>query len=623
MKAIPEFVSESLSDPRQAIVGRVKDFLTLDHGDRLNPASCTMFLLKGNSSDDIEELVKFVSPALRGAAGINIHLDNFEASNNIDPGSISFTLDYDHPDYDAFLNSRLSHWLLPPDRCITNTSTLLIPADSMDDVLSDGGNAVRYAGIDSTVASVFRYIRRGDRVVVDLSLLRPAGTTNSAGLTASGAVSFANIMIKAAKLAQHYTIQNMLSFLSVFNEELRKGGVYKRGALVATLPTDHALIKQFLSVDPTAHDRLFKAVRITYDHEINGVPDDILDHILARYNDGDLWLSKSVYDEKTGKLLRINVCHEVYLLSRQTCDLSSVNLAGCKIEDIAPTTDRLMRTMIWIHSQDYKAESGIYESAKTDKQIGLGYLGLANLLAREGVSYKEFARAIDAVAKALYYGGYDPNAIGIFSYALNPKAVEIVNAIYQGLAMASERAKEYGLDRAFAIAPTASVSFRYQDLAGFTATPEISPPLARRVERTSQIDDELARVYDYGNVEIASEVAFEDYQAIVQGFQMLFDYFDLGQSISFNYWIDMTKEGFSDWLNSDIKTVYYRLKVDNGYQDKSVANTETSSDQSAESDNSYDFLSMFSQAVATGQSSDDGSGKVCIVGDSDCSACAS
>ena len=44
-------------------------------------------------------------------------------------------------------------------------------------------------------------------------------------------------------------------------------------------------------------------------------------------------------------------------------------------------------------------------------------------------------------------------------------------------------ARRNGMVRAFAIAPTASCSYRSQDADGFTCAPEIAPPIARTVDR--------------------------------------------------------------------------------------------------------------------------------------------
>ena len=48
-----------------------------------------------------------------------------------------------------------------------------------------------------------------------------------------------------------------------------------------------------------------------------------------------------------------------------------------------------------LHSKTGVGETGEYLPATDDRQVGLGVLGLANLLRRYGVSYEQFGRALD------------------------------------------------------------------------------------------------------------------------------------------------------------------------------------------------------------------------------------
>ena len=75
--------------------------------------------------------------------------------------------------------------------------------------------------------------------------------------------------------------------------------------------------------------------------------------------------------------------------------------------------------------------------------------------------------------------------------------------------------------RAFAIAPTASCSYRSQDLEGFTSTPEIAPPISRTVDRDSGTFG--VQQYEYGDVEIASEVGWYAYKRVADGIMTMLD----------------------------------------------------------------------------------------------------
>ena len=76
---------------------------------------------------------------------------------------------------------------------------------------------------------------------------------------------------------------------------------------------------------------------------------------------------------------------------------------------------------------------------------------------------------------------------------------------------AAEVARTYNMKRAFAIAPTASCSYRVRTLDGYTATPEIAPPISTTVDRDSGTFG-VETVLDYGDVETASEVGWDDYK---------------------------------------------------------------------------------------------------------------
>ena len=126
--------------------------------------------------------------------------------------------------------------------------------------------------------------------------------------------------------------------------------------------------------------------------------------------------------------------------------------------------------------------------------------------------------------------------------------------------------------RSFAIAPTASCSYRSQDLEGFTSTPEIAPPISRTVDRDS--GEFGVKRYDYGDVEIASEVGWDDYKRVADGIITILNKTGLLHGYSFNSWSDMVTydEAFiADWLNSPQTSLYYSLQVMSDVQDKSDA----------------------------------------------------
>ena len=111
---------------------------------------------------------------------------------------------------------------------------------------------------------------------------------------------------------------------------------------------------------------------------------------------GDVWLNKIRYDEN-GKRIYGNVCLEVYLPSRGTCLLQHINLGACETSDIPKAFADGMFELCELHARTGVGESGEYLSPEVDRQVGLGMLGLANLLRRYGVSYAAFGEGLDRV----------------------------------------------------------------------------------------------------------------------------------------------------------------------------------------------------------------------------------
>ena len=187
-------------------------------------------------------------------------------------------------------------------------------------------------------------------------------------------------------------------------------------------------------------------------------------------------------------------------------------------------------------------------------------LGLANLLALEGVTYAEFGEALN---QHLYES---------VDTIVTPAARKIVLALQDGINAAAEVARQSDMDRAFAIAPTASCSYRYKDRAGCTTAPELAPPIGRTVDRDSSTFG--VETYDYGLVETSEEVGWDAYKRVVDGICELLHRTGLFHGYSFNTWSDVvqyTPEFIENWLASPQTSMYYSLQVMQNTQAKDDA----------------------------------------------------
>jgi len=393
-------------------------------------------------------------------------------------------------------------------------------------------------GIESSWLFASHALRYGAGCAIHLSKLRPKGSTNEAGLVASGPVSFAKIY-------------------STLNEILRRGGHYKNGAIVAHLDLSHPDILEFISCSRSELPWVKRCVNIN-PHWWDTATTEIKQALIQGIKQGDIWLNKTKVD-KNGNRIRGNVCLEVYLPSRGTCLLQHVNLGQCEIEDLPNAFATGMSELCSLHAKTGVGESGQYLDPEVDRQVGLGMLGLANFLRKHSITYAEFGEALAVINS------------GSSNYERTPAYI-VARELQKAVQGAAEVAKYARMERAFAIAPTASCSYRYKDLDGYTTCPEIAPPIARQVDRDSGTFG--VQSFDYGPVEIASEVGWDAYKKVADGIVQMLDSTGLLHGYSFNSWSDVVTydEAFiEEWLASPQTSLYYSLQVMGDTQDKSDA----------------------------------------------------
>ena len=421
---------------------------------------------------------------------------------------------------------RVQSWLDNPESRLPVSCTVFVVEDSMEGP----------EGIEASWRFVSHALRHGAGCAVHLSKLRPKGHENGKGLTASGPVSFAKIY-------------------STLNETLRRGGVYKNGAVVAHLDINHPDIIEFVQAPRSELSWIKRCVNLDtglWSKADNKTRSAIIEGIRS----GDIWLNKIKYDNN-GKRIRGNVCLEVYLPSRGTCLLQHINLAACNPRDLKKAFAQGMSELCDLHGRTGVGGSGEYLPSDIDRQVGLGMLGLSNLLRRNNVTYKEFGEALQATNDGIPGLG---------------RAGLIATELFRGIQAAAQIARNNNMVRAFAIAPTASCSYRSKDRDGFTSTPEIAPPISRKIDRDSGTFG--VQQYDYGDVEIASEVGWDAYKQVADQIMYMLNFTGLLHGYSFNSWSDVVtydEKFVQEWLDSPQTSLYYSLQVMGDVQDKSDA----------------------------------------------------
>ena len=421
------------------------------------------------------------------------------------------------PNYIA-RTGRVQSWLDNPESRLPVSCTVFVVEDTME-----GLN-----GIESSWRFVSHALRNAAGVAVHLSKLRPRGTENGKGLVSSGPVSFARIY-------------------SGLNEVLRRGGTYKNGACVIHLDLNHPDAEEFVDASRQELPWVKKCLDVTPEWW-NETSELLRTKILRGIQSGDIWLSKVKHDHD-GKRIYSNVCLEIYLPSRGTCLLEHVNVGNCEIDGLVPAFSEGMSNLCGLHSKTGVGATGEYLAPEEDKQVGLGILGLANFLRRQGVSYAAFGEALRFINEDNWDAEWTP-------------ALCLARELACAIAGAANVARASGMARAFTIAPTASCSYNYTDLDGYTTCPEIAPPISRHIDRDSGTFG--VQSYDYGDVEIASEVGWDAYKSVADGICQLFTNTGLFHGYSFNSWSDVVTydSGFiEEWFNSPQTSLYYALQV--------------------------------------------------------------
>jgi hypothetical protein len=465
---------------------------------------------------------------------------------------------------------RVESWMEDGEGRLPVSCTVFVVDDSME-----GKD-----GIEASWKFVSHGLRNGAGVAIHLSSVRERGAENGKGLVASGPVSFGKIY-------------------STLNEILRRGGKYKNGAVVLHLDYDHPDAIEFINVSRQELPWVKRCLNVDEDFLEKASP-ELIDALLKSIGSGDMWLNKIRYDDE-GERIRANVCLEVYLPHRGTCLLQHVNMGACGIDDLSEAFVQGMEQLCELHPSTGVGDTGEYLSPSIDKQVGLGMLGLANFLANQGVSYEKFGKALEAYLSndlREWETKWADTVAGQIAWKLD-EAIEDAAAV----------ARSYGMKRAFCIAPTASCSYRYLDKKGFTTTPEIAPPVGRLVDRDSGTFG--VESFDYGEVEIAETVGWDNYFRVANGIVALYQQTELFHGYSFNSWSDVViydRQFLKSWLESPQTSLYYSLQV--------LPDTQRKDDAFAALDD--DFKSMF----GLDDNEAEGEGVACGIDAGFCSSCA-
>ena len=255
--------------------------------------------------------------------------------------------------------------------------------------------------------------------------------------------SFSKLRMKGDPVSQSLGVASgPVSFMRIFDvatENIRQGGK-RRGANMGILRVDHPDIEEFIQakLDPQAFtnfnlsvgitDRFMKAVE-------NGQSFPLLDpydgkkkkevsarelfHLMAEcaWKTGDpglVFLDRINRLQPTPELGRIeatNPCGEVPLLPFEACNLGSINLTrflsdhspdGINWQGLKETVSDAIRFLDDVIEIGYWPSEAIQKQVLGNRKVGLGVMGLAELLIHLGIPY-DSAEAVDLAEKIMAF----------------------------------------------------------------------------------------------------------------------------------------------------------------------------------------------------------------------------
>lgn len=512
--------------------GRGRTFL-LNPEQRTTPHSCTRYEWNENLAD----LLTFTARALKGGSGVKITFPtNTQLAQPRDLGDWKVWIDSSHPERDAIEKCEnfggkydINPWIEKPD-CYTNF-------DIEDSIEGDLGI------LDTWISLISAKSWNG--FCLDLSRIRPAGSRNSNGLIASGAESFLTIYLALSTYLRAGTIDSLLKLLGVLNSVMRRGG-YKKGIITSAMSTKCNLIIDYLQVPVIEIEGSHKKGVILHESAFDG--QQLIELIVESRNSESTFIEKPCADG-----LAMNVCVGLELAHKATCLIWRVNLGMCQIYEIVGAFKQVALDVCELHTtwRDRCPElAAYYAPIESDRQVGLDVMGLANLLAIEGVTYLEFA---DALEKFIVH----KQVVGSSMAAL-----KIVYALVVGYQAATEVCDEYMrakglplLDRIFTVEPAQSHAYETFDRVGKTTCRGIFPPTGRIVKRTS--DSQRNQRYFHGDVETDVMVGAKLHGRVCDLWQQMMDRTGRSHAISQDTWSETTVESLEEFLRGSSKALYY------------------------------------------------------------------
>lgn len=433
---LSDLVYQAMLDKRFCPGGRILAGAGTSHGNLLN-----CFVQDGHpwpdKTDDLTEyalnMAKKLALVTKVGGGNGVNLDPFPPKREFTERTQPIYLTYNDE------NVRRGRFLdLVTGKRVTRgyrALTLLDPGEIIEVESPDSVEVIHVpddtAGIWDAAAKMVRDFLAGKVVIIDVSALRPEGSTvRGSGGTSSGPASFAvevfDNFAKWAKLGGgDYAgpVATLRYLLAPTLRVIRQGGV-RRGAGMATLSAEHPDIQDFITCKDLKRERqegdisTFNiSVLVTRDfmryavrHAVPSTPesstlDAIAQHAWETGEPGLLYVDtineNNLLYEEEGPIVATNPCGEVTLYPGEPCDLGAINVSAyfkmgweynshewhTAIQMIRKDAFAFAEYLDLILDVEKAPLPEITHAISTKRRIGLGMMGLGDALIKLGVAY--------------------------------------------------------------------------------------------------------------------------------------------------------------------------------------------------------------------------------------------
>lgn len=324
------FLRNELTNHPSTAPGRIINYLLqYDRKDGLTPHSCELIVYK----NDLGEFLKDVALGLVGGAGVKVILDEYVAPKPVEC-SWSFDLDDTHCDYEKLTDLQREFLSYHGEEIVYVT-----------DSLTEGTTVFDHSITDSWECFISLLESDGE-AHVELSELRPNGSTNTKGLVASGPIgngkdndtsSFWAIYHYIAIYLNSPTLKNFLNLLGCVSATIARGGKNKTSIVTTSMRWDHPNFEEYLDVSMFellgSHQ---KGVSLT--PQVLDYP-ELCEKIIGKVNNESLFLGK---DQRDGTHFNVCVSGETVVDTSEGC-FTVENLVGKPFEacingDFYPST---------------------------------------------------------------------------------------------------------------------------------------------------------------------------------------------------------------------------------------------------------------------------------------------